>query len=84
MALKNKKKTNFRRRRCETCDLKLTYIDYKNTEFLSKFVTTTGQIKPRSATGACAKDQRKIAGAIKRARFVALMPFSKERVRLVK
>ncbi|WP_408634331.1 30S ribosomal protein S18 [Mycoplasmopsis fermentans] len=84
MVFNNKKKNNFRRRRCETCDQKLTYVDYKDVEFLSKFITATGQIKPHSATGACAKDQRKIANAIKRARFMALIPYSKDRVRLVK
>ncbi|WP_373456870.1 30S ribosomal protein S18 [Mycoplasma sp. 1018B] len=82
---KNNKKNAFtKRRKCEMCELKINYLDYKNVEFLSKFVNGTGQIKAKSMTGACSKDQRKIATAIKRARFMALMPFAKDRVRIIK
>lgn len=80
----NSKKSFFnKRRRSLIAELNLNYIDYKNTELLSKFVTNTGQIKARSLTGLSAKDQRKVATAIKRARFMALMPYTKERVRVV-
>lgn len=82
--LNNKKKLgNFRRRRCESCDSQINYVDYKNIEFLNKYISSTGQIKPRATTGTCAKDQRKIATAIKRARFMALIPYTKERIRSV-
>ncbi|QSF13634.1 30S ribosomal protein S18 [Mycoplasma sp. Mirounga ES2805-ORL] len=85
MARKINKKVGFlKRRRCDNCEQKIDYVDYKDVEFLSKYVSGVGAIKPRSTTGACAKDQRKIANAIKRARFMALMPFTKERIRVVK
>ena len=64
-----------------TYTIKITYVDYKDVKFLEKFVTNTGQIKPSASTGNCAKDQRKVANAIKRARFMALLPYVKERVR---
>ncbi|ENY70166.1 30S ribosomal protein S18 [Mycoplasmopsis bovigenitalium] len=84
MAKFNKTKKPFtKRRRSLIAELNLNYIDYKDVELLSKFITGTGQIKPRSATGLSAKDQRKVAMAIKRARFMALMPYTKERVRAV-
>lgn len=82
MALPRSKKLAFqKRRRCESCDSKINYVDYKDIEYLSKFLTGTGQIKPRANTGICAKDQRKIAMAIKRARYMALIPYTKERIR---
>ncbi|WP_029513013.1 30S ribosomal protein S18 [Mycoplasmopsis iners] len=80
----NKKPGFIKRRKCEICEARLNYVDYKDIEFLNKFINGTGQIKAKSLTGACAKDQRKIATAIKRARFMALMPYSKDRVRVVK
>lgn len=81
---KSKKSNYNKRRKCELCELNMNYVDYKNVEFLAKYITGTGQIKPKSASGNCAKDQRKVANAIKRARFMALMPYTKERVRVVK
>jgi small subunit ribosomal protein S18 len=50
-------------------------IDYKNIELLGEFVTETGKIVPSRITGTKAKDQRKITNAVKRARYIALMPF---------
>ncbi|EGV00157.1 30S ribosomal protein S18 [Mycoplasmopsis columbina] len=85
MFKKNSKKSGYnKRRKCVLCEQKINYVDFKDVETLNKFVSGTGQIKPRSVSGACAKDQRKIATAIKRARFMALMPYAKERVRVVK
>ncbi|MCS4537154.1 MULTISPECIES: 30S ribosomal protein S18 [unclassified Mycoplasma] len=81
--IKNKKPAFNKRRRSLIADLNINYVDYKDTDLLSKFVTATGQIKARALTGLSAKDQRKVAMAIKRARFMALMPYSKERVRVV-
>ena len=51
-------------------------IDYKDPSVLKYFVTERGKIVPRRVSGLCAKNQRKIAQAIKRARMVALMPFT--------
>ena len=51
-------------------------INYRNVEFLQRFVTERGRIRPRRQTGACAKHQRVLVREIKRARFMALLPFS--------
>ncbi|GFO72012.1 small subunit ribosomal protein S18 [Bathymodiolus japonicus methanotrophic gill symbiont] len=50
-------------------------IDYKNIDLLGEFVTETGKIVPSRITGTSAKNQRQITTAIKRARYIALMPF---------
>ncbi|AIA29548.1 30S ribosomal protein S18 [Mycoplasmopsis californica HAZ160_1] len=83
MAKLRKKPFFNKRRRSLIAELNLNYIDYKDIDLLSKFVTGTGQIKARSLTGLDAKDQRKVAMAIKRARFMALMPYAKERIRVL-
>ena len=61
---------------CQFCVDKNTVIDYKNSDFLRRFVTEDGKIRPRRQTGTCAKHQRELATAIKRARHLALLPFS--------
>jgi len=62
------------KRRKKGCDDDIE-IDYKDVSFLKKYTTDTGKIVGRKKTGLCAKHQRKLAEAIKRARFMALMPF---------
>lgn len=57
---------------------KIEHIDFKDVELLKKFITERGKILPRRVTGTCAKYQRKLAIAIKRARHMALLPFVKE------
>lgn len=57
---------------------KIEYVDYKDTELLSRFVSERGKILPRRVTGTSAKNQRKVTTAIKRARVMALMPFVNE------
>ena len=52
-------------------------IDYKDTQKLSRFISDKGKILPRRITGLCAKHQRQVAVAIKRARVMALLPFVK-------
>jgi len=52
-----------------------TYIDYKDTESLKKLMTSNGKIQSRKRTGATAMEQRMIARAIKRARYLALLPY---------
>ena len=52
-------------------------INYKNVEILKKYINDTGKILPRRVTGACAKHQRYIAGEIKKARAIALLPYTK-------
>jgi small subunit ribosomal protein S18 len=52
-------------------------IDYKNDVLLRRFMTDRGKITPRRITGTCARHQRQLAAAIKRARSIALLPFVK-------
>lgn len=65
-----------RRKVCEFCERKVEQVDYKDVITLKKFVSERGKILPRRATGTCAKHQRKVTEAIKRARNVALLPYS--------
>ena len=63
---------------CQFCVEKGTEIDYKNVELLRRFITEQGKIRPRRQTGTCAKHQRQLAQEIKRARHIALLPFTAE------
>jgi small subunit ribosomal protein S18 len=60
---------------------KIKEIDYKDADFLRRFLTDRGKIKARRKTGVCARHQRQLAVAIKRARHLALLPFTAEHVR---
>ncbi|HNS06589.1 MAG TPA: 30S ribosomal protein S18 [Anaerolineaceae bacterium] len=64
---------------CQFCADKNIAIDYKNTDLLRRFVTEDGKIRPRRQTGTCARHQRSLASAVKRARHIALLPFTGER-----
>lgn len=64
-----------RRKVCKFCADKVANIDYKDIRTLEKFVTERGKIMPRRMSGVCAKHQRELAIAIKRARIVALLPY---------
>ncbi len=61
---------------CQFCVDKNKKIDYKNTDMLRPLVNDRGKIRPRRQTGTCARHQRQVAVAIKRARHMALLPFS--------
>jgi len=65
-----------RRRICRYCADKELTIDYKDPQSLRYFVTERGKIVPRRISGSCAKHQRAITQAIKRARVIALLPFT--------
>lgn len=65
-----------RRKVCAFCKDKQTHIDYKDVAKLRKYLTERGKIMPRRMSGTCAKHQRQLAMAIKRARIVALLPYS--------
>ncbi len=65
-----------RRKVCAFCQEKTNYIDYKQYDRLKRFVTERGKILPRRITGNCAHHQRQLTVAIKRARIIALMPFT--------
>lgn len=61
---------------CQFCSDKEQTIDYKKADLLKRFITDDGKIRPRRQTGNCAKHQREVAAAIKRARHIALLPFT--------
>jgi small subunit ribosomal protein S18 len=61
---------------CTFCVEKSARIDYKQVDLLRRYVTERGKIRPRRQTGMCAKHQRSMATAIKRARHLALLPYS--------
>jgi small subunit ribosomal protein S18 len=61
---------------CQFCADKHLAIDYKQGEVLHRFVTDEGKIRPRRQTGTCAKHQRELALAIKRARHIGLLPYA--------
>jgi small subunit ribosomal protein S18 len=63
---------------CFFCQRNIKEIDYKDTKTLNQFISLLGKIKPRKKTGLCSQHQRKLAQAIKRARFLALLPYVKE------
>ena len=70
-----------RPRECQFCTDKSALIDYKLVEVLRRFITDDGKIRPRRQTGTCARHQRELARAIKRARHAALLPFTGEVLR---
>ncbi len=61
---------------CQFCADKTITIDYKKADMLKRLVTDEGKIRPRRQTGTCARHQRVLAGAIKQARQIALLPFT--------
>lgn len=72
-----KKKFFYRRKRvCKFCVEKLEYIDFKDIKLLQQFIPERGKILPRRISGTCSLHQRKLQTAIKRARTMALIPFS--------
>ena len=64
-----------RRKVCKFCVDKMHHIDYKDLRTLEKFVTERGKIMPCRMSGVCAKHQRDLAVAVKRARICALLPY---------
>ncbi|MFA9397473.1 MAG: 30S ribosomal protein S18 [Clostridiaceae bacterium] len=67
-----------KRKVCSFCVDKATAIDYKDLNKLRKYITERGKILPRRISGTCAKHQRMLTEAIKRARIIALLPFTTE------
>ena len=65
-----------RKKVCSFCVDKAEFIDYKDVAKLRKYITERGKIVPRRVTGTCAQHQRELTTAIKRARYVALLPFT--------
>ncbi|HSJ59250.1 MAG TPA: 30S ribosomal protein S18 [Anaerolineae bacterium] len=73
----------FQRRKkvCAFCLDKTRAIDYKDVGTLRRYLTDRGKIKSRRKTGTCAKHQRRLATAVKRARHLALLPFTADHIR---
>ncbi len=65
-----------RRKYCAFCKDKIDYIDYKDSNLLRRFMSDRGKIRPRRVTGTCAQHQRDLSIAIKRAREMALIPYT--------
>jgi len=67
----------FRRRKfCKFCEAKVDTIDYKDLRTLQNYIPERAKVLPRRVSGACAKHQRQLGQAIKRARMLALLPFT--------
>ncbi|CFW99850.1 Ribosomal protein S18 [Syntrophomonas zehnderi OL-4] len=73
-----KKDKRKKRRQCNFCADKIETIDYKDLAKLRRYVTERGKILPRRITGNCAVHQRQLTVAVKRARIMALMPYTQE------
>lgn len=61
---------------CHFCTHSMVEVDYKDVQLLQRFLSSYAKILPRKKTGVCAKHQRQLAQAVKRARFLALVPFT--------
>jgi small subunit ribosomal protein S18 len=74
-----RKRFLFRRRKyCKFCEMKATYIDHKDVKTLQNYIPERSKILPRRISGTCAKHQRQLMQAIKRARILALLPFTSD------
>ncbi len=76
MAPRPQKRLFSRKKVCRFCADKELNIDYKDVKTLRNFVSERGKIIPRRIVGTCASHQRQLCGAIKRARHIALLPYS--------
>ena len=74
----NPKFRKMRKKVCALCADKNLVLDYKNGDQLRKYINDKGKILPRRATGACAKHQRDITMAVKRARHIAILPYAQQ------
>ena len=72
---KNRRPGKGRRKVCAYCVDKVEAIDYKDTAKLRRYVSERAKILPRRVTGTCAKHQRMVTTAVKRARYMSLMPY---------
>jgi len=69
----------FRRRKfCKFCDEKVDWVDYRDARLLMSYIPERAKIQPRRTSGTCSTHQRQVQEAIKRARNIALLPFSVE------
>lgn len=75
---KHERTRRVKKRVCNFCVEKTSYIDYKDVSHLKKYITERGKMLPRRVSGNCARHQRVLTIAIKRARIMALLPFTAE------
>ena len=75
---KDRESRGFRRKYCKLCLEKVGHVDYKDEKRLGRFITDRGKIVPRRVSGTCARHQKQLTTAIKRARILALLPFSSD------
>ena len=68
----------YKRRYCRFCEKKIDRVDYREIDLLKSFITDRGKVIPRRISGTCARHQRQLTTAIKRARIIALLPFVSE------
>ena len=66
---------------CNFCVDKIKTVSYKDVDMLRRYLTDRGKIRPRRQTGTCAKHQRSLALAVKRARHIVLLPFTADHIR---
>jgi len=74
----NKKRGRRKKRVCAFCADKINNIDYKDAPKLRRFISERGKILPRRITGNCAKHQRALTISIKRARHIAILPYTQD------
>lgn len=72
----NTRTNKIKNKTCYFCLHSIAQIDYKNMQHLSRFISSYGKIVPRKRSAVCAKHQRKLATAIKRARYMAILPYA--------
>jgi small subunit ribosomal protein S18 len=75
------KKGHLKTKECKFTKAGFEYIDYKNVDTLNRFINDQGKILPRRVTGTSARHQRQLSTAVKRARFLALIPYVSENLR---
>jgi len=79
--VKTREPKQLKRKVCKLCVEKVERIDYKDDRRIGRFVTDRGKIVPRRISGTCARHQKQITLAVKRARILALLPFTSDQMR---
>ncbi len=79
--MRTKEPKQIKKKVCKLCVEKLERIDYKDDRRLARFITDRGKIVPRRISGTCARHQKQITLAVKRARILALLPFTSDQLR---
>ena len=79
--MRSREPKQLKKKICKLCVEKVERIDYKDDRRLARFVTDRGKIVPRRISGACSRHQKQITLAVKRARVLALLPFTSDQLR---